>query len=75
MGNTSLKVRVDTYVEEVETGERFAINHAYLILVHVNEDGTPTLIKYGLDLQSESEQTEWNSALIRAKSRKERYAY
>ena len=42
VGNTSLEVRVDTYVEEVETGERFAINHAYLILVHVNNDGAPT---------------------------------
>ena len=75
VGNTSLEVRVDTYVEEVETGERFAINHAYLILVHVNNNGEPTPIRYGLDLQSESEQAEWNSALIRAKSRKERYAY
>ena len=75
VGNTSLEVRVDTYVEEVETGERFAINHAYLILVHVNDDGDPTPIRYGLDLQSESEQAEWNSALNRANSRKERYAY
>ena len=49
--------------------------HAYLILVHVNNDGDPTPIRYGLDLQSESEQAEWDSALIRAKSRKERYAY
>ena len=56
VGNTSLEVRVDTYVEEVESGERFAINHAYLILVHVNNNGEPTPIRYGLDLQSESEQ-------------------
>ena len=75
VGNTSLEVRVDTYVEEVESGERFAINHAYLILVHVNDDGTPIPIRYGLDLRSEIEQAEWDSALIRAKSRKERYAY
>ena len=75
VGNTSLEVRVDTYVEEVETGERFAINHAYLILVHVNDDGEPVPIRYRLNLRSESEQAEWDSALIRAKSRKERYAY
>ena len=75
VGNTSLEVRVDTYVEEVESGERFAINHAYLILVHVNDDGKPTPIRYGIDIQSESEQAEWDSALIRSKSRKERYAY
>lgn len=75
VGNTSLEVRVDTYVEEVESGGRFAINHAYLILVHVNNEGLPTPIRYGIDIQSESEQAEWYSALIRAKSRKERYAY
>ena len=75
VGNTSLEIRVDTYVEEVESGERFAINHAYLICVHVNGDGEPTPIRYGIDIQSESEQVEWDSALIRSKSRKERYAY
>ena len=75
VGNTSLEVRVDTYVEEVESGERFAINHAYLILVQFNNNGEPTPIRYGIDIQSESEQAEWDSALISAKSRKEWYAY
>ncbi len=75
VGNTSLEVRVDTFVEEVETGERFAINHAYLICVHIDNDGKPIPIKYGLELQSDSEQAEWDGALNRAKSRKERYSY
>lgn len=75
VGNTSLEIRVDTYVEEVETGEKFAINHAYLICVHVNDDGEPIPIRYGIDIQTETEQAEWNNALARSKSRKERYAY
>ena len=39
VGNTSMEVRVDTYVENIETGIRRAINHAYLTCVHVDEDG------------------------------------
>ena len=75
IGNTSLEVRIDTFVEELATGEQFPINHAYLIFVHVNENGDPIPIRYGLEIQSESEQAEWDGALKRAKSRKERYAY
>ena len=75
VGNTSIEVRVDTFVEELDTGEWFAINHAYLICVHVNDDGVPIPIRYGLDIQSESEQAEWDGALVRAKSRKEHYSY
>jgi len=75
VGNTSMEVRVDTYVEDPETGSRFAINYAYLIFVHVNEAGEPIPIRYGLDIQSHREQAEWDGALKRAESRKERYAY
>ena len=75
VGNTSLEVRVDTYLEELVTGERFAINHVYLICVHINDDGRPLPIRYGLDIQTEEEQAEWDGAIARAKSRKERYTY
>lgn len=75
VGNTSLEVRVDTFVEELVTGKRKAINHAYLICVHVDNNGNPVPIKYGLAAQSEDEQIEWNGAVARAKSRKERYSY
>lgn len=75
VGNTSIEVRVDTYAEEIPTGNRVPINHAYLIFVHVDEDGKPVPIPYGLDLRSCREQAEWDAALQRAKSRKERYAY
>lgn len=75
VGNTSMEVRVDTYAEDIPTGDRVPINHAYLIFVHVDEDGKPVTIPYGIDLRSHREQAEWDAALQRAKSRKERYAY
>lgn len=75
VGNTSMEVRVDTYAEDIPTGSRVAINHATLIFVHVDEDGRSIPIRYGLDIRSESEQAEWDAALRRAASRRERYAY
>ena len=75
VGNTSMEVRVDTYAEEIPTGKRVPINHAYLIFVHVDENGKSVPIPYGLDLRSHQEQAEWDAALLRAESRKERYSY
>ena len=75
VGNTSLEVRVNTFVEELATGERRAINHAYLICVHIDKNGKPIPIKFGLDIQSKDEHLEWDGAVERAKSRKERYSY
>ena len=75
VGNTSLEVRVDTFVEDLDTGDHFSINHAYLVFVHVDGDGKPVPIRYGLELVSESEQTEWDNAVIRSTLRKERRQY
>ena len=75
VGNTSMEVRVDTFVEDIESGDRVAINHATLIFVHVDENGRPQTIPYGLELTSHREEAEWNAALRRAESRKERYNY
>ena len=75
VGNTSMEVRVDTYAEDIPTGDRVPINHAHLIFVHVDEEGHPMPIRYGLDIRSHREQADWDAALKRAESRKERYAY
>jgi acyl-CoA hydrolase len=75
VGNTSMEVRVDTYAEDLPTGARVAINHATLIFVHVDEKDKPTPIRFGLDIRSHREQAEWDAALKRAESRKERYSY
>lgn len=63
VGNTSMEVRVDTYVEDIETGIRRAINHAYLICVHVDNDGKPIPVKYGLEVETLSEKAEWEGAV------------
>lgn len=72
VGNTSMEVRVDTYVEDIETGIRRAINHAYLICVHVNDDGRPIPVKYGLEIETLSEKVEWEGAIKRNAVRKQR---
>ena len=72
VGNTSMEVRVDTYVENIETGIRRAINHAYLTCVHVDEDGKPLPIKYGLEVNTLSEQAEWEGGIKRNAARKHR---
>lgn len=73
VGNTSMEVRVDTYVENIETGIRRAINHAYLICVHVDNNGKPTPVKYGLDIGTLSEKAEWEGAKKRNIARKQRF--
>ena len=75
VGNTSLEVKVDTFVEELETGDHFSINHAYLVFVHIDDNGQPVPIRYGIEIESESEQAEWDNALIRSALRKERRQY
>lgn len=72
VGNTSIEVRVDTFVEDLATGDRFSINHAYLVFVHVDDSGKPIPIRYGIRIESESEQAEWDNAVIRARIRRER---
>lgn len=51
VGNTSTEVHVDTYIKNIETGIRSAINHAYLICVHVDNDGK--LIPVEVEMLSE----------------------
>ena len=75
VGNTSIEVRVDTFVEDLATGDHFSINHAYLVFVHVDENGKPIPIRYGIKIESEAEQLEWDNALIRSAIRKERKQY
>lgn len=72
VGKTSMEVRVDTFQENREDGLRRLINHAYLTLVCVDENGTPKEIGYGLELQNETEKMEWESALRRREIRRQR---
>ena len=54
VGNTSMEVRVDTYVENID------------------EDGKPLPIKYGLEVNTLSEQAEWEGGIKRNAARKHR---
>ena len=74
VGNTSMEVRVDAYVEEDATGERYLINTAYLTEVHVDSQGRPQPIAWGLDPETDEEREEWNGAVLRKAIRKEREA-
>ncbi len=72
VGRTSMEVRVDTYVEDVRTGMRHVLNRAYLTEVCVDDDGTPVVVPYGLNVRTESEKAEWEGALKRRELRRQR---
>ena len=74
VGNTSLEVRVDSYVEEYDTRERNLINTAFLTEVCIDEDGKATPIEYGLELSDDDEREEWEDARKRLILRKTRKA-
>lgn len=71
-GNTSMEVRIDTYVEEL-SGIRKPINRAYLVLVAIDEHGNPVKVPK-LVLDTEAEKMEWDSAVKRNELRKHRRA-
>ncbi len=70
VGNTSMEVRVDTFVESL-TGEKVLVNRAYLVMVALDENEIPTRVPR-LVLESEEEKAEWEAAKIRNKHRLER---
>ena len=72
VGNTSMEVRVDTYVEDYRTGMRHVLNRAYLTEVCIDDDDTPVLVPYGLNVKTESEKAEWEGAEKRIELRKQR---
>ena len=61
VGNTSMEVRVDTYVESIDDGMRRPINRAYVTLVSVDTDGKPKEVP-GLCVETESQRAEWEAA-------------
>lgn len=70
VGNTSMEVRVDTYVETLD-GMRRPVNRAYLILVAVDKDNRPARVP-GLIVESESEKAEWEAGIRRREVRMQR---
>lgn len=70
VGNTSMEVRVDTFVESLE-GQRERVNRAYLVLVAVDEGGHPVEVP-GIILSTDEEIAEWEAGKKRRRLRKQR---
>lgn len=68
VGRTSMEVRVDTFVEELD-GERSLINRAYLVMVALDEEDRPTPVP-PLVCETMEEKIEWEAAKARAAYRK-----
>ena len=71
VGNTSLEVRVDTYVEHLETGMRHPINRAYFTMVALDENDRPKRVPR-LVLRTVEEKAEWDAAKKRREMRMKR---
>lgn len=56
VGNTSMEVKVDTYVEAL-SGERTPINHAYFTMVALDKNDRPVRVPR-LELETEEEKEE-----------------
>jgi acyl-CoA hydrolase len=71
VGNSSLEVRVNTYLEELD-GTRRSMNSAYITMVALDDNDTPSPIPFDIALDNEGIQGEWESALKRVALRKQR---
>lgn len=71
VGRTSMEVRVDSYVEDID-GYRRPINRAFLSMVALDENQKPTPIPYGLIIENDIQQAEWENAKRRIELRKYR---
>ena len=70
VANSSMEVRVDTYIEDVK-GMRRPINRAYFVMVAPDEEGKPVRVPR-LKIETESERAEWEGGVLRSQLRKER---
>lgn len=73
VGNTSMEVRVDTYVENLKDGMRHPINRAYFTMVALDENDRPKRVPR-LILETEAEKGEWEAAEKRRQMRMQRKA-
>ncbi|WP_066717340.1 acyl-CoA thioesterase [Clostridium sp. Marseille-P299] len=70
VGNSSMEVRIDTYVEERD-GSRHPINRAYFVMVALDENERPKKVPR-LVVQTIEQQAEWEAAVKRNTLRKQR---
>lgn len=72
VGRTSMEVRVDTFVEELD-GTRKQVNRAYLVLVALDEQDKPVPVP-GLMPKTDEEKAEWEAGVRRHELRRQRRA-
>lgn len=72
VGRTSMEVRVDTFVEELD-GQRKLINRAYVVMVALDEQDRPMEVP-GLVLETDEERQEFEAGRRRNALRKQRRA-
>ena len=70
VGNTSMEVCVDTYVETLG-GERYRINNAHFMMVALDENNKPVQVPK-LELQTEDEHLAWEHGEERRRIRIQR---
>ena len=70
VGNSSMEVRIDTYVEESD-GSRHPINRAYFVMVALDEQEKPKRVPR-LEIETLEQQAEWEAAEKRNALRKQR---
>ena len=71
VGRTSMEVRVDSYVEDIN-GFRHPINRAFLTLVALDDNQKPTPVPFGLIIENDIQQAEWDNARKRMELRRYR---
>jgi acyl-CoA hydrolase len=71
VGNTSMEVMVESFAENIPSGEKILANRAFLIYVALDEDGKPCQVPE-LELNTEAEKKEWINAQERRKVRLQR---
>ncbi len=70
VGNTSMEVCVETFVERPERNKtRALVNRAYLTMVALDEDGNPTRVPR-LILETEQEKADFEAGRLRKEARK-----
>ena len=70
VGRSSMEVRVDTYTEALD-GTRTHINRAYIDMVAINNEGQALEVP-ALELETDEERAEYESAVKRKEIRKQR---
>lgn len=68
VGRTSMEVKVETFAENIKTGNIVLANKAFLIFVALNDDGSPVEVP-GLELNTGDEKQEYDRAVRRRKLR------